>query len=67
MNDRERRYPVLQFFNNDDVPVRRDVMGICQKFNALAFEISKTPLNQETEIALRKLLEARDCYIRSSI
>ena len=65
MNDRTRRYPVLQYFTNDHVPLHRDAMAISQKFNALAFEIAKTPHNPETEMALRKLLEARDCFIRS--
>lgn len=65
LNDRTRRYPVLQFFTNDDVSLHREVMSICQDFNALAFKIAKTPHNAETEMALRKLLEARDCFIRS--
>ena len=66
MNDRSRRYPILQFFNNDNVPLQRETMGICQEFNALAFKMAKTPYNRETEMALRKLLEARDCFIRSA-
>jgi hypothetical protein len=67
MNDRTRRYPILQYFNNDHIPLHRDAMAIGQKLNALAFEMAKTPANPETEMALRKLLEARDCFIRASL
>lgn len=65
VNDRARRYPVLQHFSKYHVSDRVEVDRICKKLDALAFEIAKTPYNPETEMALRKLLEARDCFIRS--
>jgi hypothetical protein len=58
--------PLLQFFSYDHLPGR--LAAISQPFGDLARQIVVLlPRNPERTVALRKLLEAKDCAVRASI
>lgn len=55
---------MLQFFKSDHLPDK--LRGVSQKFSLLAGVIvEELPRNAERTVALRKLLEAKDCAVRS--
>ena len=57
---------MLQFFNYDHLPQGLQVTS--KPFHDLAHYIVTTcPSNPERTAGLRKLLEAKDCIVRSSI
>lgn len=57
---------MLQFFSYTHLPDNLKV--ISQPFHDLAHQICATlPQNPERTVALRKLLEAKDCAVRSVI
>jgi hypothetical protein len=57
---------LLQFFTFDHLP--EPLAMISAPFCELAQEIVKSlPSNPERTVALRKLLEAKDCAVRASI
>lgn len=61
MNDR-----MLQFFEFSHLP--DNLKAVSQPFHALAHDlVQKLPQNPERTVALRKLLEAKDCAVRSMI
>lgn len=56
--------PILRFFSYEHLPPHLAV--ISQHFAALAALVVKTlPRNPERSTALRKLLEAKDCAVRT--
>ena len=56
--------PMLQFFKYEHLP--EHLQAVSKPFGDLASEIVKTlPKNPERTVALRKLLEAKDCAVRS--
>jgi hypothetical protein len=56
--------PLLQFFIYDHLPER--LQKVSREFAGLAHYIVQTlPRNPERTVALRKLLEAKDCAVRS--
>jgi len=58
--------PLLQFFNYEHLPSHLQV--ISKDFCELAYKIVQSlPRNPERTVALRKLLEAKDCAIRANI
>lgn len=59
-------YLLLQFFKYEHLPAHSQEVSklICVLANQLA---AMLPCNIETEAALRKLLEAKDCAVRSSL
>lgn len=58
--------PILQFFSFDHLPVEKQ--AVSKPFCDLAVNIVETvPRNPERTVALRKLLEAKDCAVRASI
>lgn len=58
--------PLLQFFEYRHLPVDLQLIG--EHFQTMAYWIERTlPRNPERTVALRKLLEAKDCAIRSMI
>jgi hypothetical protein len=60
------RDPFLQFFRYDHLP--DDLKIVSHRFAELATWIAETlPRNPERSVALRKLLEAKDCAVRSVI
>lgn len=57
---------MLQFFEYSHLPEHLKVVS--QPFNAMAHNIVNTcPANAERTAGLRKLLEAKDCIVRSII
>lgn len=57
---------VLQYFNFTHLP--KHLQAISEPFHDLAHEVAKrNPDNQETTVALRKLLEAKDAAVRASL
>lgn len=59
-------YPILQFFTFDHLPER--LADVSRPFAELAERIAaETEPNPETEMALRKLLEAKDAAVRAVV
>jgi len=57
---------VLGFFTFTHLPER--LQAISAPFAALAFRVARqAPNNQETTVALRKLLEAKDAAVRAAL
>lgn len=57
--------PLLQFFEYGHLPV--DKQAVSMPFGDLAIALVHIlPRNPERTVALRKLLEAKDCAVRSS-
>lgn len=58
--------PIAKFFAYDHLPDRLKAVSI--PFARLAFEIIETlPSCAERTVALRKLLEAKDCGVRAAL
>lgn len=57
--------PLLQFFQYAHLPAHLQIVS--QRFSLLADEIVQLPRNPERTVALRKLLEAKDCAVRAVI
>jgi hypothetical protein len=56
--------PMLQFFSYEHLPANLQV--ISRPFHDLAIGLVSTlPRNPERTVALRKLLEAKDCAVRA--
>ena len=56
--------PLMQFFAFEHLPER--LQAISRPFGELAQKIAaELPRNPERTVALRKLLEAKDCAVRS--
>jgi hypothetical protein len=56
--------PMLQFFQYAHLP--EHLRLVSRPFCLLAYDIVETlPRNSERTVALRKLLEAKDCAVRS--
>jgi hypothetical protein len=56
---------ILQFFDYSHLPAR--LWPVCQPFRVMAERMCDLPRNDEQTAGLRKLLEARDCAIRSML
>lgn len=57
---------LLQFFAYEHLPAH--LQTVSKPFGDLAREMARTlPLNSESTTALRKLLEAKDCAVRSIV
>ena len=56
---------VLQFFVYDHLP--ENLKTISAPFSVLAHRIAAGPANQETTVALRKLLESKDAAVRAEV
>lgn len=64
MNDTPER--MLQFFNFEHLPDRLQIVS--KPFSTLALWIVDTlPQCPERTVALRKLLEAKDCAVRAKV
>jgi hypothetical protein len=64
--DSEIVEPILQFFRHAHLPPQ--LAEIVQPFWAMAASIiDHIPRNPERSVALRKLLEAKDCAVRAAI
>jgi hypothetical protein len=56
---------VLQFFKYDHLP--QHLQDVSAPFADLARQIARNTNNQETTVALRKLLEAKDAAVRAML
>lgn len=57
---------MLQFFKYDHLPAH--LQAISKPFGELAQQIvQELPSNPERTVALRKLLEAKDCAVRATL
>lgn len=67
MSDTRRQAErMMQFFEYGHLP--EPLRSISAKFHTLANEITADiPMNPERTVALRKLLEAKDCAVRAAI
>jgi hypothetical protein len=57
--------PCLSHFNFNHLPP--DLADVSLPFNRLAHFVAVLPENPESDMALRKLLEAKDCAVRAAI
>jgi hypothetical protein len=58
--------PLLQFFAHEHLPPH--LAAVSKPFAMLAHDIIKDlPRNPERTVALRKLLEAKDCAVRARL
>lgn len=58
--------PMLQFFTYRHLP--NHLQEVSAPFCELAFSlVEKLPRNPERTVALRKLLEAKDCAVRAAL
>ena len=58
--------PILTYFHYAHLPLH--LQGISRPFTLLAISVvSICPRNPERTVALRKLLEAKDCAVRAMI
>ncbi|MGZ3772988.1 MAG: hypothetical protein ACXVCY_04380 [Pseudobdellovibrionaceae bacterium] len=58
--------PLLQFFKYEHLPI--SLQDISKPFHSLAHSVVNTlPRNPERTVALRKLLESKDCAVRAAI
>ncbi len=56
---------LLQFFRCDHLP--QPLQAVVKPFRDLAEQVASGPVNPETTVALRKLLEAKDCAVRAQL
>jgi len=60
------QYPILQFFNYDHLPKKLQVVS--EPFCDLAEDmVANLPEGPEVSAGLRKLLEAKDCFVRAAL
>lgn len=60
----EREF-LMQFFKWDHLPAH--LQDVSKPFGELAEVIHTLPRNPERTVALRKLLEAKDCAVRAKL
>jgi hypothetical protein len=59
-------YPILKFFNYEHLP--GGLQEISKPFKDLAHEmVDILPNGPEVSAGLRKLLEAKDCFVRAAL
>lgn len=56
---------IMQFFKHEHLPA--PLAAVSKPFCDLAESMLHLPHNEELEMALRKLLEAKDCAVRALI
>lgn len=58
--------PIMQFFTYSHLP--KPLRDVSEPFSELALHVVMTlPRNAERAVALRKLLEAKDCAVRCAV
>ena len=69
MNDQldsaSQNYPIMQFFKFGHLP--QPLSRTSRPFAELALEMCKGRRSAETSAGLRKLLEAKDCFVRAAL
>lgn len=62
----ETRFPILKFFRWEHLPAH--LQDVSAALGATAFALAQElPQNAETSAGLRKLLEAKDCFVRAAL
>ena len=66
MSEEKRINPIMKFFEYGHLPehlqaVSKDICEVAKKLD------ESLPSNAETSAGLRKLLEAKDCFVRSLV
>ena len=63
----KQTYPVLEFFTYDHLP--EPLQAVSKEFCELAYSFAEreTASPQEIAAGLRKLLEAKDCFVRAEV
>jgi len=62
----DEKLPILQFFEYQHLP--KHLMEISKPFCEIAQSMAKTlPMSAELSAGLRKLLEAKDCFVRAKL
>lgn len=62
----ETTEPILQFFTYEHLP--KELKEVSQPFRSMALSLIETlPRNPERTLALRRLLEAKDCAVRAKL
>lgn len=65
-DDLRRRYPLLDFFDYRHLP--QPLQDIARVMTVTAWEMVQTlPYSTETSAGLRKLMEAKDCFVRAGL
>ncbi len=60
------KYPILRFFDFEHLPMH--LQEVSRPFHGIAHHIAKhSPPGAEVSAGLRKLLEAKDCIVRSHV
>ena len=57
--------PIMKFFEHDHLPLHLAV--VASKVSDLAKEMDGLPDGPEKSAGLRKLLEAKDCFVRAAL
>lgn len=59
-------YPILKYFRYEHLP--EHLQKVSKPFTEMAFDlVNNLPQNPETSAGLRKLLEAKDCFVRAAL
>ena len=60
-------YPILRFFTYSHLP--EHLQALSRPFGELAYEMAGRPggYSAEVDAGLRKLLEAKDCFVRAAL
>lgn len=59
-------FPILAFFTYEHLP--QHLQAVSAELATAAFDMAMMlPVNAETSAGLRKLLEAKDCFVRAAI
>lgn len=62
----EPRYPILRYFASDHLP--EQLKAISKPFEDQAWWlVANLPAGPEVSAGLRKLLEAKDCFVRAAL
>lgn len=62
----QQQTPIMQYFNYDHLP--QHLQDTSKPIGDLAKQIDETlPASAEKSAGLRKLLEAKDCFVRASL
>lgn len=60
------KYPILDYFEYDHLP--EDLREVSRQFFRLAhYMADESPRNAEASAGMRKLLEAKDCFVRANL
>lgn len=66
MSDSKMTNPIMQYFAFEHLPL--DLMPVSRRVSELAYFLNAiVPEGPEKAAGMRKLLEAKDCFVRASI